>query len=75
MLKEALDINQFSTHNDRSISMSCTLKDENDVAPLTDMLVNNWIKPLSGEHSDLVCISTGVAAAKNIKDDLLQAKR
>uniref|UniRef100_H3B9B3 Uncharacterized protein n=1 Tax=Latimeria chalumnae TaxID=7897 RepID=H3B9B3_LATCH len=53
---------------------SCIQKDEADVQSLVDLLENNWTNPFSSNSSDLVSISTGMAAPPDFTHDLLKAQ-
>lgn len=49
-------------------------RDEADVKSLIFMLESNWINPFSSEHQDMLCLSSGKVATKEIEEDLLNAK-
>ncbi|KAG1673900.1 Kinesin-like protein KIF12 [Nymphon striatum] len=48
-------------------------KDELDVKNLTDMIESSWINPFSNDYDDLVSISTGRVAPKEVVQDLCSA--
>ena len=75
MLRDVTGTRNFTSNTGHpDLSKSRIKKDEKDVLSLIDMLQNNWINPFSTETSDLVSISTGMAAPENITKDLLEAK-
>ncbi|KAG1659234.1 Programmed cell death protein 4 [Nymphon striatum] len=71
-LKDMLNINQSDQkHND--LQASRIAKDELDVKNLTDMIESSWINPFSNDYDDLVSISTGRVAPKEVVQDLCSA--
>ena len=48
-------------------------KDETDVESLQDLLESNWINPFTGDHENLVSLSTGKLAPADVEKDLLLA--
>jgi hypothetical protein len=50
-------------------------KDETDVSSLVDLLENDWINPFQQDPLDLISLSTGTAASKEVSQDLLSAKQ
>lgn len=74
MLRDAVGTSKSSSLCHPDLSNSRIKKDEHDIKSLIDMLENNWINPFSTTNSDLMSISTGMAAPENIRNDLLKAK-
>ena len=56
----------------KDLSPSCILQDEQDIQAITDVAQTFFVSPFS--KSELVCISNGMIATKEIKDDLLSAE-
>ena len=48
-------------------------KDESDVKAVLDLMENNWINPLICDQTELVSLSTGIAAPTDVARDLLTA--
>lgn len=51
------------------------MKDESDVKAVLDLMENNWINPLIHDQTELVSLSTGIAAPTptDVARDLLTA--
>ena len=60
------------THPD--FQQSRTKRDEQDVTAVVDLLESEWINPFDGNNSDIVNISTGIAAPPDVVHDLLNAR-
>lgn len=73
LLRDAIGTSKSSSLYHPDLSKSRIKKNERDVKSLTEMLERNWINPFS-TNSDLMVISTGVAAPENVSNDLLKAK-
>ena len=63
----ASDVNHADLQQPRII------KDERDVKSLQDLVENNWINPFTGEHDNLLSLSTGKVATADVEKDLLGA--
>ena len=63
--------NSTFTHTD--LHTTRIRKDLTDVQALMAIMEDEWINPMSGDHPDLVSISTGRLAPKNIAEDLQNA--
>ena len=63
---------KFTYHD---LSLSRIRKYESDICAMVDILENSWVDPFCVENqlSELICISTGQAAAEEVGNDLLKA--
>jgi len=62
-----------ATHHD--LTPSRIKKDEDAVQSLEDLFEVNWTNPFQVEETELINISTGVAAPPEVSIDLLLAQR
>ena len=71
-MRASVSLNTKFHHAD--LSKARTKKDENDVIAMVDLLESSWINPFDLAANDLVCLSTGVAAPKDVCEDLLSGE-
>ena len=72
--KEMLHLGTPATLQHTDLQASRIARDEEDVKLLMSMLEGSWINPFKREEQDLVCLSTGKLATREIEKDLLQAE-
>ena len=61
--------------NHPDLQMPRIRKDEADVNAFMDLMENSWVNPFNEGQTDLINLSTGIAAPANVARNLLQASQ
>ena len=72
--KEMLHLGTSTTSKHTDLQASRMARDKEDVKSLMSLLEGSWINSFKGEQQDLVCLSTGKLATREVEKDLLQAE-
>ena len=72
-LRESLMVSNLEQVKHPDLMSTRIKNDERDVNAIADLLENDWINPFDENPSDLISISTGIAAILEVANDILPA--